>query len=293
MSVVVEGTESSVAPVTSGVPQGSVLGPLLFLLFINDLPASVLSPCRLYADDAMIYNSRDNQVCLQSDLDILNDWADTWQLSFSVSKCFLMTISRKKNIDTITYTLAGSNLELVEEHPYLGIILQSDLTFISHISNIVSRARRLLGMLRRVLKDGDTKTRMIAFNTLVRPILEYGCPVWDPYFKKDIGSLQRVQNEALRFIFNIKGQISFTQLRSDTDILSLEERRTQLRHILFFKSYAHAIDLEFYVPTKPNVEGSRSFIQTRQGAFYQPFIQTRQFYNSFWPRTFRELGGKF
>ena len=88
MSVVVEGAESGVASVTSGVPQGSVLGPFLFILFINDLPDSVVSLCRLYADDVIIYNSRDHQGQLQSDLDVLNSWANTWQLSSSTSKCF-------------------------------------------------------------------------------------------------------------------------------------------------------------------------------------------------------------
>ena len=164
-----------------GVPQGSVLGPLLFILFINDLPDSVVSPCRLYADDAIIYNSRDHQGQLQSDLDVLNSWANTWQLGYSVSKCFLMTVGQKQS-HKVQYTLAGSNLELVAEHPYLGIVLQSNLTFSTHINNIACKARRLDGMLRRVFKDADTKTRLIAFNTLVWPVLEYGCPVWDTFF---------------------------------------------------------------------------------------------------------------
>ena len=168
---------------TSGFPQGSVLGPLLFILFINDLPDSVVSPCRLYADDAIIYNSRDHQGQLQSDLDVLNSWANTWQLGYSVSKCFLMTVGQRQS-HNVQFTLDGSNLELVDEHPYLGIVLQSNLTFSTHINNIACKARRLNGMLRRVFKDADTKTRLIAFNTLVWPVLEYGCPVWDTFFKE-------------------------------------------------------------------------------------------------------------
>ena len=94
-----------------------------------------------------------------------------------------MTVGWKQSQNT-QYTLAGSNLEFVDEHPYLEIVLQSNLTFSTHINNIACKASRLNGMLRRVLKDADTKTRLIAFNTLVRPVLEYGCPVWDPFFKE-------------------------------------------------------------------------------------------------------------
>ena len=102
-----------------------------------------------------------------------------------------MTAGRKQS-QNAQYTLAGSNLELVDEHTYLGIVLQSNLTFSTHINNIACKASRLTGMLRIVLKDADTKTRLIVFiNTLVRPVLEYGCPVWDLFLKKYIKILQK------------------------------------------------------------------------------------------------------
>ena len=104
-----------------------------------------------------------------------------------------MTVDRKQQSHNAQYTLAGSNLELVNAHPYLGIMRQSNLTFSTHINNIACKARRFNGMLRKVLKDADTKTRLIAYNTLVRPVLKYRCFVWDPFLKKNIKVLQKVQ----------------------------------------------------------------------------------------------------
>ena len=131
-----------------------------------------------------------------------------------------------------------------------------------------------------------TQKKLIAFNTLVRPVLEYECPVWDPFLKKDIKILQKVQNEALRFIFSIKGPISFSQLRHDTIIFSLEERRKEIGRQLFFKSYAHSVDLNFIVPLKP-------VARTRQGEFYKPFIKSKHHVYSFWPCAFRDFGDGF
>ena len=97
----------------------------------------------------------------------------------------------------------------------------------------------------------------------------------------------------MKFIFSIKEPISFSQLRHDTNISSLEERRKEIQRQLFFKSYAHSVDLNFMVPLKPETEKKKDFIQTRQGAFHRPFIKSKQHLYSFWPRAFRDFGDVF
>ena len=145
---------------TSGVPQGSVLGPLLFLLYINDLPESVKSQCRLFADDALLYNDVTNRIIVQDDLNRLQCWADNWQMVFNPKKCYHLTIG--KNVSPRnTFYLCGEKLEVVKSNPYLGIEFQHDLKWDSHIKNINAKARQLLGMTRRVLRDADENTRKL------------------------------------------------------------------------------------------------------------------------------------
>ena len=121
----------------SGVPQGSVLGPLLFIVFINDIGAQ-LSPgtvIRLFADDALVYrniNSHEDVITLQEDLDKLTAWADTWCMSFNVDKCYVMHFmnrGRKSREVAVPYSMKGTQLERVEHTKYLGITLSDTLSW--------------------------------------------------------------------------------------------------------------------------------------------------------------------
>ena len=123
--MVVDGESSGFCNVLSGVPQGSVLGPLLFLLYINDLPSLINSECRLFADDAVIYNTRNNSEILQNDLNKLQSWACEWQLSFNSSKCSVLSVGEKKSEQA--YYLSNSKLQNVNTHPYLGVELSNSL----------------------------------------------------------------------------------------------------------------------------------------------------------------------
>jgi hypothetical protein len=281
-AVVVNGQESEYCPVLSGVPQGSVLGPLLFLLYINDLPRNISSECRLFADDALLYNVRENRNTLQEDLDKLQKWASIWQLSFNATKCSVLSVGETNS--TQEFFLNNIKLKNVNHHPYLGVELSSDLKFHQHFENMSSKASRLLGMLSRVLSSADTKTRKVAYDTIVRPVVEYGCQAWDPYLKKDIKKLERIQNRALRFIFKIKGKVSFAKLRSDTSIPSLSERRRDLRHKLFFKAKSNGVLKDTH-----NSAPKQRYHTRQPKDLFTPSIKTNALFHSFWPRTIREV----
>ena len=118
-------------PVTSGVPQGSVLGPLLFLLYINDLPKNIQSQVRLFSDDTAVYltvSSHEDTKILQSDLDTLQEWESTWDMEFNQStcKCKLLHITRSRQPLLSQYTLHGQVLEAVDSAKYLGVTIAQD-----------------------------------------------------------------------------------------------------------------------------------------------------------------------
>ena len=157
--VVVEGEESKSVKVESGVPQGTVLGPLMFLCHINDLPDSVQSQVRLFADDCLLYRPirsvKDHEI-LQNDLIELEKWASRWGMKFNAKKCYVMSI---RNTSSHFYELDNTILQQVISNPYLGITLSEDLQWSTHIQNITKKANSTLGFLCRNLKNCPEECR--------------------------------------------------------------------------------------------------------------------------------------
>ena len=194
--VVVDGRQSRSATVDSEVPQGTVLGPLLFLLHINDLPRVVDSQVRLFADDCLVYRSirsEADQDLLQRDLSALELWGDTWGMRFNATKCNIMRISRPRNPLTRMHSLCNHVLSEADTAKYLGINLSSELCWSPHVSSVVSKANSTLGFLRRNLRKCPSKLKKTAYLSLVRSTMEYAATIWDPYYVRDIDSLEQVQ----------------------------------------------------------------------------------------------------
>ena len=184
--VVLDGEVSGQMPVVSGVPQGSVLGPLLFLIFINDLPASVTSNTRLFADDCILYRHITDQhdyTILQNDLDSLAHWENTWGMQFHPQKCNSLSITKSRTPFKHDYTLKGHILESVDTAKYLGITLSSNMSWEPHINNITAKANKILGFLKRNLQIRQEDTKSLAYKSMVRSNLEYCSTVWSPHTK--------------------------------------------------------------------------------------------------------------
>ena len=180
--VVVNGAKSDRAPVLSGVPQGPVLGPLLFSLYINDISTDTDSEIRLFADDCVCYREikdTEDTLKLQKDIDQVGCWARKWGMRFQPVKYNMMQITRKriKKIHA-SYTLEGTVLENVENIKYLGITITNNLRWNTHVSNVCTEANRTLGFLRQNLNAGPQEVKEAAYKGLVRAVLEYSGSVW-------------------------------------------------------------------------------------------------------------------
>ncbi|PIK35151.1 putative RNA-directed DNA polymerase from mobile element jockey-like [Apostichopus japonicus] len=239
-SVVVNGSRSNPSKVTSGVPQGSVLGPILFLAYINDIGNAVSSGVRLFADDCVCYRVIDDVSDghqLQEDINILGQWAKDWGMSFQPVKCNIMTITRKRKPVIFNYMLNGVHLVKVDCVKYLGIHITSDLNWGKHIQNVCNKGNRILGVLRRNLSPCSKDAKLAAYKGLLLPVLEYASSVWDPHQAFLQHNLENIQRRAARFIASDYSREpgSVSSLLRDLNLVPLAERRRQSRIILFAK----------------------------------------------------------
>ena len=237
--VVIEGEESDSVPVTSGVPQGSVLGPILFLAYINDLPQDIVSQVRLFADDTAIYltlEHKHDSDTLQTDLDRLQAWEAKWDMEFNPSKCQVIRVTTSRTPLQTQYILHGQVLEVVDCARYLGVDISNNLTWNTHVNRVTANAGRSLGFIRRNIKTRNPKVRELAYQTLVRPQLEYSSSVWDPHGKENINKLEMVQRRAARWtLSDYSRSTSVSSLLCQLNWQTLEKRRSVARLCLFYK----------------------------------------------------------
>lgn len=246
--VVVNNEISSTALVTSGVPQGCVLAPLLFLIFINDLPSNIQVKIKLFADDCILYN----EINTVNDHDDLNSalhevviWCHKWQMELNIKKTAFLCVTRKKQRSEYVYSINNIPLTRVHEHKYLGLIISHDLRWESHINSIVSSALKRLFFLRRRLREAPPETKLLAYNTFIRSVLEYGNTIWFPYTQQLINKLEGVQRKAIRFIFNkYRTSDSPSQLLNQACILTLQKRARLARLKLLFQLVHNSLNID-------------------------------------------------
>ena len=195
--VSVNNNNSKSVPVTSGVPQGSVLGPTLFVYFINDLPSVCEALVEIFADDAKAFHyilSEEDCLKLQRTLNSLKEWSNIWLLDFNATKCNVLHLGRN-NIKYEYYMKNGEDhtkLNKSEFEKDLGVNIDTNLDFKVHIKTTVKKARSAAGIINRHIIHKTPKIMVQLFKSMVRPILEYANAVWAPYLKKDIILLESI-----------------------------------------------------------------------------------------------------
>ena len=201
----INGVSSSYLPVLSGVPQGSVLGPLLFLIYINDIPEKISSDVFLFADDMKFLRtiySHSDYISVQSDIDSLTEWSNEWKLHLNVNKCCHMSFSLLHEIEEgLTYHVDGVSLNNVDSYRDLGIIVTNNLSWSKHYQSLCGKAYRALQFIRRNIPfSSSVSVKRTLYISLVRSQFNFCSQLWSPAYIKDIRMLETVQRRATKFI---------------------------------------------------------------------------------------------
>ena len=208
--VSVDNNSSTLLPVLSGVPQGSILGPVLFLVYINDLPEQInYASCYLFADDTKLIKSIrgiNDSLLMQSDVDSLHRWCEQWKLKLNASKCQTLSISlsnHHQNHQCQHYSIDGAKLDSTNSQRDLGVLVKCDLSWTDHLNQICGRGYRSLNMIRRTIPPGATIIlKKQLYISLVRSHLTYCSQLWRPRMVKDILSVERVQRKATKYVLS-------------------------------------------------------------------------------------------
>lgn len=290
--VCIDDCYSNHLPVTSGVPQGSVLGPLLFLIYINDITNVITTPVqiRLFADDCVLFHQitcQDDQVLLNSNLQNIHTWCNKWDMKLNLEKTVYMTITNKKASFSFPYNISSHLLTEVSEYKYLGVTITKNLSWNKHVSNVCSSAFRKLCFLRHKLKLAPPELKKLTYFSIIRPSLEYACTVWDPYTKRNIEALEMIQRKAVRFIFSkYRVTDSPTTLMQTHGIETLQLRRKIQRLKLLFLLKNHKLSMNADPFLKPNTTRQTRNHHTQSLTPYSARINAFKY--SFFPRTIEE-----
>ena len=280
---------SSESSVTSGVPQGSVLGPLLFVIYINDLPDCVAdSTVRLFADDSVIYRkitTADDSTRLQRDIVSLQKWEEDWLMRFNASKCQVLRVTNKRKPICSPYTIHGHTLEVVDSAKYLGVHLDNHLNFNMHVDKITKKAKATRAFLSRNITHCSQSVKEAAYTTFIRPTVEYASSAWDPHTQRNVKKLEQIQRSSARFVTkDYDKSSSVSTMLQALNWTSLQDRRTLSRLCMMYKIRFGLVD----IPWTHHLTSLATTTRGHSSRFVIPHTNITAYSNSFFPRTIRE-----
>jgi hypothetical protein len=290
--VVLEGTCSSWKEITSGVPQGSVLGPLLFLIYINDIQADISSECFLFADDSCLFQEVSSPVqtaqVLNNDLSTIQSWSDKWLVTMNLSKTKTMVFSLKK--DKPVHPVLKLDDKVIEEvcaHHHLGLLFSNNMSWTRHVFNIREKALKKLNLLKGLKFKFSRTTLTTLYKSLVRSNLEYADVVWDggPQYESDW--LASVQTDAGRIITGTMKGTHRESVLQDIGLHKLSDRR-KIHQVTLFYKIKNGLVPGYISDLCPIRVGQRSEYTLRSNNdLCVPFASTEKFKKSFLPLTIK------
>ena len=254
----VNGYESESVKVTSGVPQGSVLGPILFLLYVHDVPSIVKNFISLFADDTKLFSAmlegESSTESLQEDISCLTSWSEKMMMSYNIDKCHTLHIGKKNpkqpyilplsknpivNENYTGYTLETPEIKEVTVEKDLGVLIDNELSFHQHIDAKISKANQMIGLIRKTFKYIDIDIFNRLYKAIVRPHVEYADIVWAPTSKHYQDKLEKLQRRATRMVKSIS-HLSYEERLKELQLPTLKYRRTRSA-MLFLYKYTHGL----------------------------------------------------
>ena len=233
--VVVDGEVSSWKSVLSGVPQGSVLGPILCLVYINDLEEGVTGNILKFADDTKLFTKNKeigDKQNLQDDIDKLVKWSEKWQMLFNFGKCKCLHIGPGNT--SMNYEMGGTILSTTVKEKDLGVTMNANMKVSEQCRIAASKANQVLGMIRRNITYKDKSLIVPLYKAIVRPHLEYCIQAWNPHLRKDIDMLEKIQRRATKLIPGLRDLRCEERLK-ECGLTTLETRRLRGDQIEVFK----------------------------------------------------------
>ena len=288
-AVVIEGAKSTYQHIGAGVPQGSVLGPTLFLIYINDIIDNIKSTVKLFADDTNLYLCLDDPTqranILNEDLGIIAQWALKWKVTFNPIKTKLVNFCRKLNPFYEPLIFGGNVLTNSLNHKHLGITFQSDCKWDHHITSIIAKCRILVSVLKSFKYRLSRKSLETMYTSFILPHLDYGDVIWDNCTLKLSTKLEEIQLDALRTITGTVRGTSHAILYRESGFPLLKERRRRHKLTLYFKILNNMTPIFLSKLVPPLISEVNPYHRRRQFDRRIPKCKTELYKKSFFPST--------
>ncbi len=238
------------------MPQGSVLGPLLFLIYINDLVYNLKCQSYLFADDTSLFDSGESFYAstsrINEDLEVINKWAKKWKIKINANKTEGLLISRKgTSYVTPPVMLDGCHINFISSHKHVGIWLNTKLDWKTHVDNLASKANKRMGILRKFKYVLPRHVLNQCYLSFVRPLMEYGGSLFINQDKTDLEKLDKIQIEAMHIVTGAKKLTSHDLLRKDTSWPELSIRR-ELQQLSILHKVIHNQFPKYLLRVRPS-----------------------------------------
>ena len=288
--VVIKDAISSTGELKAGVPQGSVLRPLLFLIFINDVADNMTGFGRLFADDTcighMAHNEENLHTLISTDLEYLNAWSYRWLVKFNPNKTDIMIFSTRHLENNLLFDFNNISLSPVHMHKHLGVIFSNDCKWTKHIDVLIERTSKQLNILRKLkyrLKRDYLEKIYLVF---IRPILEYASEIWDNYGQTNCNHLEKIQVEAARIVTGLSIYASFDSIYKETWWETLSTRRKVKKNLLLFYKIVNKEAPDYlYELVPPLVAANVNYNLRNRHNIHVPFNRLTVYQNSYFPCT--------